>query len=275
MPVPHGGRIGSSGLPSRSTTSESDEHAVAGAVVDARAGRCARRTRGSRRRRPRARTGSGGRSRRRPARPGSANRRVCAVAIVGPEHVGEPQQRDGGARRGVGEVADGALDLDDVLLDRRARRVRPLHLLGEVRRVVLLAAVPVRRGLEHDLAHRGLRAAAGGEEVHRPDDVVLVRDAATASWSSRRRAACGPSCRPRSPARCGAGSSAGGRRARTRCARARPWGRGRRRRRSPRPLRSRSSAWATRPPQKVLRPVTRIRREHQPNQIERRLASIP
>ena len=75
------------------------------------------------------------------------------------------------------ERLDGALCLDDVLLDRRARRVRPAHLLGEVRGVVALAAVVVGRGLEHDLADRGVRPAAGREHVHRPDHVVLVRGA--------------------------------------------------------------------------------------------------
>jgi hypothetical protein len=69
-----------------------------------------------------------------------------------------------------------ALGLDDVLLDGRPRRVRPVHVLGEIGRVVLLAAVPMRRRLEHHLAHRRLRAAAGGQDVHRPDHVVLVRE---------------------------------------------------------------------------------------------------
>jgi hypothetical protein len=52
--------------------------------------------------------------------------------------------------------------------------VRALHPLGEEGRVVLLAAVVVRRRLEHDLAHGRVGPRAGGEDVHRPDHVDLV-----------------------------------------------------------------------------------------------------
>ena len=49
--------------------------------------------------------------------------------------------------------------------------------LGEERRVVALAAVVVGARLEHDLGDRGVRPAARGQDVHRPDHVHLVRDA--------------------------------------------------------------------------------------------------
>ena len=42
--------------------------------------------------------------------------------------------------------------------------------------VVALAAVVVGARLEDDLLHRRVRAAARGQDVHRPDDVLLVRD---------------------------------------------------------------------------------------------------
>ena len=88
---------------------------------------------------------------------GSESSRVCEVCRSGPEAVGEAQDGDDLVRVALGEGRDGALGLDDVALDRRARRVRPRHLLGEVRRVVLLAAVVVRGGLEDDLAHGRVR----------------------------------------------------------------------------------------------------------------------
>ena len=72
---------------------------------------------------------------------------------------------------------DGLLGLDDVALEPGTRRVRASHLLGEEGGVVLLGAVVVRGALEHDLAHRRVAPGAGGEDVHRPDHVVLVGEA--------------------------------------------------------------------------------------------------
>ena len=68
------------------------------------------------------------------------------------------------------------LGLHDVLLERRPRRVGAIHVLREEGRIVALAAVEVRGRLEHHLAHRRVRPAAGGQDVHRPDHVVLVGD---------------------------------------------------------------------------------------------------
>ena len=96
-------------------------------------------------------------------------------AQVGPEPVGEAQDGDRDVLVALGEALDGVLGLDDVGLQARARRVRALHRLREERRVVALAAVVVRGGLEDDLAHGRVRPAAGGEDVHRPDHVDLVR----------------------------------------------------------------------------------------------------
>ena len=94
---------------------------------------------------------------------------------VRPEAVGEAQHRHGDVLVALREAADGVLGLDDVRLQPRARRVRALHRLGEEGRVVALAAVVVRGGLEDDLAHGRVRPAAGREDVHRPDHVDLVR----------------------------------------------------------------------------------------------------
>ena len=73
------------------------------------------------------------------------------------------------------EVADLALGLDDVALDRRARRIGTGHVLGEERGIVLLGAVEAGAGVEDQLAHGRDGTRAGGEDVHRADDVVLVR----------------------------------------------------------------------------------------------------
>ena len=59
----------------------------------------------------------------------------------GPEALGEAQHGDRRLRVAGREVVHGALGLDDVALDRRARRVRAVHRLGEVGGVVLLGAV--------------------------------------------------------------------------------------------------------------------------------------
>ena len=90
------------------------------------------------------------------------------------ESVGAAQDGDHRVRVLLRELGHGGLGLKDVALDRRARRVRSAHLLGEEGRVVLLGAVEVRRRLEDELAHARVRPAAGGEDVHRPDHVVLV-----------------------------------------------------------------------------------------------------
>ena len=95
-------------------------------------------------------------------------------ANAGSQDVREAQDGDVDVRVAVGEVAHGALGLDDVALEHRRRRVRPAHLLGEERRVVLLAAVPVGAGLEDHLADGRSRPAARREDVQGADDVVLV-----------------------------------------------------------------------------------------------------
>ena len=100
---------------------------------------------------------------------------MCDVRRSGPRPLHEAQDGDADLRVALGEAAHGGLGLDDVRLHPRARRVRALHRLGEEGGVVALAAVVVRGGLEDDLAHRRVRPAAGGEDVHRPDDVDLVR----------------------------------------------------------------------------------------------------
>jgi hypothetical protein len=52
-------------------------------------------------------------------------------AQVGAEPVDEPQPRDRDAGLALGEVADRRVGLDDVALERRARRLAARHLLGE------------------------------------------------------------------------------------------------------------------------------------------------
>ena len=106
---------------------------------------------------------------------GSESRSRCEVAQVRAEPVGEAQHRHRDVLVALREAADRVLGLHDVRLQARARRVRALHRLGEEGRVVALAAVVVRGGLEDDLAHGRVRPAAGREDVHRPDHVDLVR----------------------------------------------------------------------------------------------------
>src|SRR3954451_8168657 len=89
---------------------------------------------------------------------------------VGPDLVRRAEDRRRALRTALGEVGDGALGLDDVLLEQRPRRVRATHLRGEERRVVLLAAVQVRGGLEDERPHPRVRRRAAGEDVHRPYD---------------------------------------------------------------------------------------------------------
>jgi hypothetical protein len=93
---------------------------------------------------------------------------------IGPEDVGEPEQRQRHVGVAPGEIAHRGLGLDDVALDLGSRRVRARHVLGEEGRIVLLGAVVVGRRLEDELAHGRVRPAAGGEDVHRPDHVALV-----------------------------------------------------------------------------------------------------
>ncbi len=88
--------------------------------------------------------------------------------------VGEAQHGDRDVRVAQGELAHGALGVDDVALDRRARRVRAVHGLGEEGRVVLLGPVVQGAGLEDDLADGVALSPARGQHVHRADDVVLV-----------------------------------------------------------------------------------------------------
>ena len=90
------------------------------------------------------------------------------------EAVGEAQDGDGDVRVAHGELAHGALGVDDVALDRRAGGVRAVHGLGEEGRVVLLGAVVVGAGLEDDLADGVALSPARGEHVHRAHHVVLV-----------------------------------------------------------------------------------------------------
>ena len=145
-----------------------------------------------------------------------ADELVARVEAEDRRHGGQRQQAPYGssrdparaplAKRSTVTVTSGV-----ALRERRPRRARPRRcparsgvrggcgrriVLGEVRRVVALAAVEVRRGLEHELAHRRVRRRAGGEDVHRPDHVVLVRGARRRRRRSRRSGAC------RSPCRC-------------------------------------------------------------------------
>ena len=86
------------------------------------------------------------------APPAGSSSAVWLVSQVRPEAVAEAQRGDGDLGVARGELLDGVLGLDDVGLDPGARRVRALHVLGEEARVVALAAVVVRGGLEDDLA---------------------------------------------------------------------------------------------------------------------------
>ena len=166
-----------------------------------------------------------------------------------------------------------ALDLEQRPLDACARRLGARRLLAEPRRV--RSGWSRRRGsrLHDDVAHRDAGRAGRGEQVHRADDVDLVQSRARSCGWSRRRGTCARSCRPGWPSRCGRGSSSSGRRARTRCARARRLGSSVSRPTITSTSGSASSAWATRPPQKVPRPVTRTRLPiAQPNQTTAALA---
>ena len=97
---------------------------------------------------------------------------------VGPEHVGEAQQRDGHVRVVDGEVADVALDLEQAALDPAADGRGAPVVLAEPHRVLRRAAVDEGRRLHDHVAHRAARRRRGGEEVHRADDVDLVQQPA-------------------------------------------------------------------------------------------------
>ena len=142
---------------------------------------------------------------------------------------------------------------------RGARRARARHVLAEHVRVLEVRAVHERRALHHDLAHRAPGRAGGREQVHRADDVDLVQRAAAGARRVDDQVRVQRSCRSRSRARCGRGSSTTSRRARTRCVRAAPADLACRGRRSTSTSGRCSSACATRPPQYVLKPVTRTR----------------
>ena len=147
------------------------------------------------------------------------------------EAVAEAQRRDGDLRR-CGPRSPAPRRSASTMSD--SIRVRGgcgrLHLLGEEARVVALAAVVVRGGLEDELRHRRVRPAAGREDVHRPEHVHLVRDARRAPSRSRRPGGCRSPCRSRRRGRSAAAARAGCRRARTRCAPAGTTGRRARRR---------------------------------------------
>ena len=129
---------------------------------------------------------------------------------VGPEHVRAAQHRDRdvrvAARRTRSTAASASTMSRSIGV---ARRVRPAHPLAEEGRIVLRGAVEVRRGLEDELAHGESGPAAGGEDVHRPDHVVLVRVARGGGRSSRPPAACPPPCRSPPPPRSAAAARAG------------------------------------------------------------------
>ena len=105
---------------------------------------------------------------------GSENIRVKPVSTSGPSTLAQRSDRDGRLRALFGELRDRRLRLPDVALQRRAGRMRAAHLLGEEGRVVAVRSVVERAGLEDELPHRRILARAGGEDVHRPDHVVLV-----------------------------------------------------------------------------------------------------
>ena len=92
------------------------------------------------------------------------------------EHVGAAQDRGRDVGVALRELAHRLLGLHDVALEPGAWRVRAPHLLREEGGVVLLGAVVVGGALEDELAHRRVGAGARGQDVHRADDVVLVRE---------------------------------------------------------------------------------------------------
>ena len=150
---------------------------------------------------------------------------MCEVRTSGPEHVREAQDRDRGVRVALGELVQRRPP------PRRCRARSPVR-GGCGRRIVsskkagssCSAAVEVGRGLEDHLAHRRVRPAAGGEDVHRPDHVVLVGLRGRGRRRSPPPGACPPPCRSRPPRPRAAAARAGRPPSRTRCARARPCG---------------------------------------------------
>ena len=225
-PVPHGGSTGASRLAQQRGDLRQRQHAVARRVVDARqivprrvlehavdvvlVDELVARVEAEDRR----------------ARPGSANSAVWLVRSVRARARWRSAARTRstpGLRSANASTARSASTTS--FSSAGPRRMRALHVLREEGRVVALAAVEVRGGLEDHLAHRRVRPAARGEDVHRPDDVVLVRDARRARWRSRRSAACRPPCRSPRRGRSAAAARAGCRRGRTPCGRARTSGR--------------------------------------------------
>ena len=101
------------------------------------------------------------------------------------DHVGGAQQGDADVGPAAGEPAHVALDLGDVLGVPGAGGAARLHVLGEHRGVAAARAVDRRRRL-HDQVPQARRLLAGGEELHRPDDVELLhRVAATGGAGGR------------------------------------------------------------------------------------------
>ena len=102
---------------------------------------------------------------------GQREQRGCATSRrSGPRPLAKRSTRDRDVGVALGEVArrrDSASTMSRSIGVRGGWRRRIV--LGEERRVVLLAAVVVRARLEDDLAHRRVRPVARGEDVHRAD----------------------------------------------------------------------------------------------------------
>ena len=205
---------------------------------------------------------------------GSSRALASGVAMSGPEHVGEPQHRDGDVRVVHGEVAHVALDLEEAPLDHAARRLGAAGLLGEPHRVLRRGAVDERRGLHDHVAHRRARRRRRGEQVHRADHVDLVHRA--------RRHLRGVDDQEGVDDRVDLGRLHDAGEDRVALVAAHELG-ALELRRSARTVSrptmtstvgSASRAWATRPPQKVASPVTRTRLPTHPNQTDWRCRSM-
>ncbi len=103
---------------------------------------------------------------------------------VGPDHVGATQQGHPAVRSATGEPAHVALDLRHILGVAGARRLARLHVLGEHRGVAAAGAVDRGGRLHHQVPHAG-RLLAGGQQLHRPDDVELLHGVATTGGAGR------------------------------------------------------------------------------------------
>ena len=104
---------------------------------------------------------------------------------VPPDDVGAAEHRHPDVGAAAGEAAHVALDLGDVLGVAGARGAARLHVLGEHRGVTAAGAVDGARGL-HDEVADARRLLAGGEELHRPDDVELLHRVASAGAAGGR-----------------------------------------------------------------------------------------